>query len=153
MVARVARGVGDAKSLDLLSPTQRDDVCGRHGQHLPPEALHVVAVQPARALQQLLRIDEVRRPDLMHVYAKLREPLDERARGAGVIEMDVGEEERARLALEAREQGLKTRRGTRIDDQAVQFVGADDAVAPQMHAVDQVGHPSQGTWGNVRPRT
>ena len=117
VVARVARDVGDAKSLDLLPAAQRDDVGGRHGQHLAPEALHVVAVQPACALQQLLRIDEMRRPDLVHVHAQVREPLDERARRAGVIEVDVGEEERARLALEAREQRLETRRGARIDDQ------------------------------------
>ena len=92
VVARVTRGVGDPKALDPLAAAEGDDVGGRHGKHLAPEALQVVPIQPACAPEQLRRVDQMRRPDLVHVDTQLREPADERARGAGVIQVDVGEQ-------------------------------------------------------------
>jgi len=52
----------------------------------------------------------------------------------------VGEQERPRLAFDAVEKGLQARGGARIDDQAVQLVGADHAVASQVHQIDQIRH-------------
>ena len=66
--------------------------------------------------------------------------------------MDVGEEERPRLALEARQQGLEARRGARIDDHPVHLVGADHPVAAQVHDVDQIGHRDEATRRVIRPR-
>ncbi len=140
VVAGVTRGVGDPKALDPLSAAESDDVLGRHRHNLAPEALHVVAVEAGGAREQLRRLHQMRRPDLVHEDAQLRELIDQRARCAGVVEVNVRQEQRLRLVLEARQQGLQAGRGARIDDQAVQLVGADHAVAPQVHAVDQLRH-------------
>ena len=56
------------------------------------------AVQPRRAREQLRRIDHVRRAALVHVDDGGRHPLEHRAGGAGVIEMDVRQQHRPHIA-------------------------------------------------------
>jgi hypothetical protein len=64
-----------------------------------------------------------------------------------VVEVDVGEEKRARLgAPEPVEQGVDARGGARVNDQAVQLVGADDPVAPQVEHVDGAAHEKPGPY-------
>ncbi len=101
MMRRVARCVRHlevaAGDSDPLATAQRDDRMGRHGQHVAPQAIHLVAVQPRRAGHELRRIDHVRRAPLVHVHAQRRLLLQERARRAGVIEMDVREHNRCHV--------------------------------------------------------
>ena len=53
--------VDDAEAIDPLAPGEGGDVLLRHGHDLTPEPVHVVAVEPRGALEQLRRPDQVRR--------------------------------------------------------------------------------------------
>src|SRR5437762_1974115 len=65
----------------------------RDGNELAPQAVELVAVEPARAPLEPARIDQVRGPDLAHVHAQARVAPDQKTRGAGVVEVDVSEDE------------------------------------------------------------
>ena len=69
------------------------DVLGRDGYELAPEPVERVAVEPAGARFELRRVDHVRGSDLRDVNLQRRMLADERARRAGVVEMDVREEQ------------------------------------------------------------
>ena len=71
------------------------DVLARHRRELAPERVERVAVEPARALLQPLRIDEVRRADRRDVHLQRRVLAHEHAGGAGVVEVDVAEQQMA----------------------------------------------------------
>ena len=60
---------------------------------LAPETVELVAVEPARAPLELAGVDEVRRADLADVDGQPSVPLCNRACCAGVIEVDVREDE------------------------------------------------------------
>ncbi len=80
--------------------------------------------------------------DLVDEHAKAGEAPSEDSRRAGMDEVDVGQEERARLGLEAGEQGLHARRGAGIRNHPrLHLPGADHTVAPQVHRVDYPCHP------------
>ena len=82
----------------------------------------------------------MRRPDLVHVDLQLREAPAEHAGRAGVVEVDVGQQQRARVGRpELVEQRLDAGRGARVDDQAAHLVGADDPVSSQVHDVYGTG--------------
>ena len=69
------------------------DVRLRHGRELAPQRVEGVAVEPARARLEPRRVDEVRRADLRDVHLQARVLADEHARGAGVVEVDVREQQ------------------------------------------------------------
>ena len=91
----------------------------RHRRHLAPEAAHVLlAVEAPGAAQQPRRVDQVGRADLAHVDPQLGEAAREHAGGAGVVEVDVGEQQRPRLARRARRSSCSSAdAGPGIDDQ------------------------------------
>ena len=80
------------------------------------------------------------RPDAalpaVHPYLELREPLDERAARARVIEMDVRSSSAGGSASTA-SRGLDAALGAWVDESPVQFPAADDPLATQMADVDQ----------------
>ena len=81
------------------------------------------------------------RAGLVDVDLELREAPAEHARGAGVVQVDVGEQEGARLgATEPVDQRVEAGSGARVDDHAIQLVGADDPVTPQVKDVYEAAH-------------
>ncbi len=61
----------------------------------------------------------MRRPDLVHEHLQIGVAGGQRAGGAGVVEMDVGEHQRARLDVpQPLQKGVQTARGARVHDQA-----------------------------------
>src|SRR5204863_368883 len=78
-----------------LAAAQWLQVSLRDWSDLAPEGLHLVAVEPLGARQQLGGIGEVARTELVHVDRQLGPLPRERAGGSGVIEVDVGEQQRA----------------------------------------------------------
>ena len=72
-------------------------VLGRDGQERAPEAVEVLAVEPARAPFEPFGLDQVRRADLADVHEQAGVLTDERARRPGMVEVDVGEDEMAQL--------------------------------------------------------
>ena len=73
----------------------RVDVLLRDRRELAPERVERVAVEPARALLEPLGLDEVRRADRRDVHLQAGVLADEHARRAGVVEVDVREQEMA----------------------------------------------------------
>src|SRR3954451_3243650 len=73
------------------------DVLLRHGHELAPEPVEVVRVEPTRARLQAGRIDEVRRTDLADVHRELRVPMHESAGRAGVVQVNVRQDEMAEI--------------------------------------------------------
>ena len=82
----------------------------------------------------------MRRAHIVDVYTQPREAAHEHPRRAGVVEVDVGQEQRPRLSAQPLEQRVEARRGARIDDHAVELVGGDYAVVAEVHEVDLVDH-------------
>ena len=79
-----------------------------------PERVHPVAVQPRGAGQQFRRVDHVRRAALVHVDPDVRHAGQDSARGAGVIEVDVRQQDLPHLASahRGRPAPLRGRAGT-----------------------------------------
>ena len=78
------------------------DVLLRNRSQLAPERVEIVAVDAAARSARAGRVDEVRRADLRDVNLEARMLADERARGPGVVEMDVREQQVAEVGeLEA----------------------------------------------------
>ena len=95
----------------------------------------------------------MRRPGLVDVHLQLGKPASQHAGGARVVEMDVGEEQGARLGLEAGQERLHRRGGPGVgDDAGGHLPGADHAVAAQVDAVDKPRHARQiRSAGRGRP--
>ncbi len=68
-------------------------VLRRHRRELAPERVERVAVQPARAALEPRRVDEVRRADLGDVHLERGMLAHEHARRAGVVEVDVAQQQ------------------------------------------------------------
>src|SRR5439155_26218864 len=64
-----------------------------YGRQLAPQRVEGVAVEPAGAGLEPARVDHMRRADFRHVYLQARVPPDERSRRAGVVEVDVRQEQ------------------------------------------------------------
>ena len=100
VVAGVPRRVhgheGQAAGGDRVAIVQGVDAIGGRGEHLPPKGVHLVAVDAGGAGQQAGGIDQVGCADVVDVdgYALLGEP----ARGAGVVEVDVGDDDGLQVA-------------------------------------------------------
>ena len=90
----------------------------------------------------------MRRADLADVDAELGKAADEGAGGAGVVEMDVGEQQALRLPLEGLEQGLEAGGRPRIDQRLAEVPAADRAIDAEVTAVDQ---PGAGEPANAAP--
>ena len=69
------------------------DVLLRHGHELSPQVVEGVAVEPARARLEPARVDDVRRADLRHVDGERGMLSNEGSRRAGVVQVDVREEQ------------------------------------------------------------
>jgi hypothetical protein len=73
------------------------DGLGSDRGELAPEAVEVVAVESAGTSLEPARVDEVRRPDLAHMHPKSGIAAREDARCASMIEVDVRENEVAKI--------------------------------------------------------
>ena len=149
VVGGVSRRVGDLelaiRRLDAFPAGEDPHVGLRHRQEGPPERVHLVAVQPRGAGQQFRRVDHVRRAPLVDVDRDVRVLAQQRAGGAGVIEMDVRQQQRAHVGDrdagpgECRSQRFQARRRSRIDQGdpggALNDGGRDDARPAAVHQV------------------
>jgi hypothetical protein len=135
----VARRVGDleASAVHALATLQDLQVLLGHGQHLAPQALHVIAVQTLRARVQPRGIDQVPRAALVHVNTQIGPALHERAGRAGVVEVDVGEQQRSGpLVAQRLQQRLQAGAGPGVDQHVVDLPAPDHARVAEMHEVD-----------------
>ena len=69
------------------------DVRRRHRRELAPQLVERVAVQAPRARFEPGRVDQVRCTHLRHVHDQVGMPADEHAGGAGMVEVDVREQQ------------------------------------------------------------
>ena len=141
VMPRVPGHVGDAKLVQHRVAVA-DDVQARlrHRDHRAP-ALLEVRVQARGAREQPRRVDQVRRAALVHVDRHVRPAAQERAGGARMVEVDVCQQDRARLEVaEGGKQRLLRRLRARVDDHAVELVDADDPLAAEMADVDGTHH-------------
>ena len=104
MVLRVAGRVGHAPAPSSPQPSaarRRASTIRRSsgtGTIVAPEPLHVVAVEPRRAGDELRGVDDVPRAALVDGDHEVRPAAHERAGRAGVVEVDVRQQDRARDA-------------------------------------------------------
>ena len=157
------RRIGDLQRAvahrEALAAAEDVHVLLGHGQELAPEPVHVVAVEPRRAAQQLLGIDHVRRPPLVHVDLDVGILAHQGAGRSGVIEMDVGQENRPHvgwrdaLGPERRAQRVETRRRTRVHEgrpaRVFEDGGGDDPGLAEEHQVG-VGDAAGNRWHGSR---
>ena len=100
-VADVVRGVagrvGDvpraAARRHRLAAAADHQVALRHRRHFTPQAVHRVAVQPRRAVEQLRGVHQVRRAALVHHDLDPGVTAQDRPRRPGVVEVNVREQE------------------------------------------------------------
>ena len=159
VVGGVAGGVGDPHPEHALAAGQRGHVLRRHRQDPAPEVLELVAVEAAGAGQQLRGVDQVRRAALVDVDLEVGPALDHRPGRGGVVEVDVGEQDRPRLLAaelgdQVRQRGLRPR----VDQHPVDLPAGDHVGAAEVADVDgahgwkliEARPASRG--GGVRPR-
>jgi hypothetical protein len=121
-------------------------VLGRDRQELAPEPVEIVAVEPPDARFQARRVDQVGCPDVAHVYLKAWILPYEGAGSAGVIQVDVRQQQvaeileseavRTQAGLERAETGARPA----VDQRrlvAWKEIRRDDPRAPQVVQVDQ----------------
>ena len=138
MVEGVAGCVGDEEAEHLLPARERAQVLLGHRRHLTPEPIHLVAVELAGAGEKLGGIGQVTGAAPVDVDGQLREAPHQAARGARVVEVDVGEQEGAwLLAAESRQQRPHAQLGPGVDQDSVQLPAADHPRVAQMLDVDQ----------------
>ena len=85
--------IAAAGAHSLFSPQAKDGVGGDRG-HLAPKAIHRITVETGRAGQQLVGIDQVRRPLFVDQHSHPRVLANQRASGACVVQMNVSEQQR-----------------------------------------------------------
>src|SRR5439155_22327611 len=144
----VSRVTGCGEAFESENAISDDvDVALGDGLELSPERLERVAVQAACAGLETAWVDEVWRADLRHVHLQVRMPPHEGPRRAGVIEMDVREQDVADIAerrsaftqsalevSEARSRAAVEEGGAVL---RLQEVRADDALDALMVQVDR----------------
>jgi hypothetical protein len=92
----------------------------------------------------------VGRAALVNVDLELGEAPAQHTRCARVIEVDVRQEQHARLdGAEPVEQGFDAGGRPGVDDQTVDLVRADHAIAVHVHDVDGVGHEETDDTGGT----
>src|SRR6266545_2660998 len=93
------------------------DVLLGHGERLAVERIEAVAVQAAGRADQPGRIDHVRCADLRDVHADVGLGANDVAGGAGMVEMDVREQQVVDLAqVDCFLQALEAGRGTAVEE-------------------------------------
>src|SRR5262249_8468864 len=109
-------------------------------------------VQPPRARDQPLGVGQVRRAALVDPYLQLRPAAHERPGRAGMVEVDVGQQQHAlHVVAERRKQRLVARLGADVEQHVADLVTADAVGDALEHDVDlaghrvQVGHPPHHT--------
>ena len=117
VVGGVAGGVGDPHSADAARrPARGFTFCRGDRQDLAPQVLHLVAVEALGAGQELRGVDQVRGAALVDVDLEVGPAAHQRAGRRGVVEVDVGEQERPRpLPAERLQQGADRGLGPGID--------------------------------------
>src|SRR4051812_28109757 len=146
VVAGVPRA-GEGREAERLL-AHRMDVRLWHRRELAPEPVEVVAVESTRASLETAGVDQVRRADLRDVHLQLGVLADEHARGACMVEVDVGEQqvadvrEREPTLCEARlQRGDAGRRPAIVQREPVtrlQQVAADHALAAEVAQVERL---------------
>jgi hypothetical protein len=81
----------------------------------------------------------VRRAALVDPHLDLGPAAHERARGAGVVEVDVGEQDPLRRRVDGLQQGVVRRLRTGVDDDPVELEAADDERVAEVVDVDLAG--------------
>src|SRR5262245_9491369 len=156
VVARVARR-REALEPDHLRPDDVDVGLG-HGHDLAPEPLEVRPVQPARARDQLPRVDEVRRADPGGVNLGVGVLAHEHAGRARVIEVDVREQQMTDVfqGEAALGQPLPKRLGTRrrpaVEERRalgrVEQIAPDHALVAEVEEIERLDvHAAHRTSG------
>lgn len=132
-IANVMPGVaGGVEDIELARPDgeglasfEDTEIFPRNREEFAVQAAHLVAVEAAGAFEKLHGISHVRRAERMHVHGEARILADERARGSGVVEMDVGEKDGVEVGdgKTARKELLAKRRkrtrGPRVDQRGL----------------------------------
>ena len=138
MVRGVARGVGVAQPPDRALVAEHPHALLGHGEHLAPQPVHLLAVQAARAVHEPAGVDQVPGAALVHPYLEAGKARGERARRAGVVEVDMGERQRPGLkAVELAEQGLERRGRAGVDEYVAHPPAADHPLASEVANVDR----------------
>jgi hypothetical protein len=127
------------------------DVALRHRRELAEELVEGVAVEAAGAALEPARVDQVRRADLRDMNLEVRLLADEDARGAGVVEVDVAQqqvadvgERQALLGEGLFEPGDADRRTAVVEREPVRGldeVAPDDALGGEVVEVDELDAP------------
>ncbi len=141
VMARVSRAREALEADDAISDDP--DVLLGHWHELAPETVERVTVEPAGTGLESRGVDQVRRSDCRDMDLEGRELAHERARGAGVVEVDVRKEEMPDLAelvpalgQAGTQSGDRRRRPAVEEGEAV--VGLDE-VAPDVAATSPGG--------------
>ena len=123
-----------------LAAGQHAQVGLRHRDHLAPQRAQALLspVQAPRARDELRRVDHVRCPALVDVDREVRPAAHQRARRAGVVEVDVRQQQRARLqAVQRRQQRVLADARARVDQDPVDLPAADHLLVPLVLHVDR----------------
>ena len=155
-VTHVVRRVARRSAHLELSPAgrqpfvaiQRPDARGRHRHDGAPQPIHVLAVEPGGAGNELRRIDQVSRAALVDEHLDLGIRRQEQPGRARVIEMDVRQQQltdvpnRYPLRARAFEEPVERGRRAGVDDRhpvgALQDGAGDDAGPAQKIQIDVV---------------
>ena len=114
MARRVGRLQGVAAGGDRFTTRQSPDIGRWDRFECSPQPVHRAAVQSCGAVEQFLRVDQVRRAALVDVERDARVLAEDGAAGASVIEVDVGEQDRVDVAeAQAAERQLLAQDGER----------------------------------------
>jgi hypothetical protein len=96
-MTRMARGVCDLKRpstcVDLLAPPEHGQMIVGHRFNHSPEAIHLIAVQPRCARNELAWIKNMRRTLLVHEHLDVRMTTNDCAGRAGMIEVNVRQQQ------------------------------------------------------------
>ena len=96
VVGGVTRGPGAVQPGDPLAVLDRVEVLLGYRQHLSEQFLEALAEHPPGARQQAAGVRQVGRPAGVDVDLQLRPACHQRPGRAGVVEMDVGQQQRSR---------------------------------------------------------
>ena len=117
-----------------------------HRRELAPEVVERIAVEAASAVFQLRRVNEMRGAELRDVDLELRVLAHEDARGAGVVEVDVAEDQVTQVCeleavlLEPSFERRDAARGPAVEEResvvGLEEVAPDDPLGAAMVEVD-----------------
>ena len=140
MVGCVAGGPGALEAADPLAVLYHMESLRGNRDDVADEALEAVPEDAARASQQARGVRQVRRAHWMDVDLELRPALQQRTGRAGVVEVDVRQQQPARRAsCESLEQLLEAGARTAIDQDVSADPRAEDARPPVVAQVDDLG--------------